>query len=529
MPTLFTALESHVKPKRALPTEAPSALPSSLESVSEQVKLDTRALKAARALRRREPHYQLSLTDRFQSTGNTAGKKIAVIGAGLAGLSAAYELQSVGYDVTVFEAQREVGGRVKSRHDIVNGRTMEEGGQLIGLNHRAWWSYKDKFKLRFHEVHEGQNAVVILGGKRIVRADAKQLHLEMLAAQRRINNAARAINAHHPWLSRRAAHLDSQSLVEGLAKIPMSRRCRLAFIEMLQADNGVEAGSQSGLGNLAMIKGGGLRRFWNDSETHRCVGGAQTLPLRFETELNSVHPNSVHLNTVVTHLDVSAAGVRTTFSRGPPVGFDDVVLAIPPTLWRRRPFSVSPALPRKFEVQFGRNVKFLLDVQKHSWLPVNPDAVTDGPVNLTWEGTFDQAGPRAGMVGFSGAKNADLCCGWNQRRRDYLAVLKTLFPSMTSTATNDKFIDWPANKWTRGAYSFAAPKEIMRVGPLMRTPYHGRLHFAGEHTSYAFPGYMEGALESGLRVAEHIAKRDGLIVKRARKARRSPAPKSAGR
>jgi monoamine oxidase len=528
MPTLFTALESHIRARRAPPSEAPPALPPGLEAVSEQVKLGTGAPKAVPPQRRREPHYELSLTDRFQPSGNAPGKKIAVIGAGLAGLSAAYELQSVGYDVTVFEAQGEVGGRVKSRHDIVTDRAMEEGGELIGLNHRAWWSYKDKFKLRFHEVHEGKNAVVILGGKRIVRADAKQLHHEMLAAQRRINSAARAINAHQPWLSRRAAHLDSQSLVQGLAKIPMSRRCRLAFIEMLQADNGVEAGSQSWLGNLAMIKGGGLRRFWSDSETHRCVGGAQTLPLRFQTDLNLVHPNSVHLNTVVTQLDIGAADVQVTFSNEAPLTFDDVVLAIPPTLWRR-PLNITPALPRKFEVQFGRNVKFLVDVQKHSWLPVNPDAVTDGPVDITWEGTFDQPGPRAGMVGFSGAKNADICCGWNQRRRDYLAVLKSIFPSMTSTAAKDKFIDWPKNKWTRGAYSFAAPKEIMRVGALMRTPYHGRLHFAGEHTSYAFPGYMEGALESGLRVAEQIAKRDGLIVRRARKARRSPAPKSVGR
>jgi monoamine oxidase len=207
--------------------------------------------------------------------------------------------------------------------------------------------------------------------------------------------------------------------------------------------------------------------------------------------------------------------------------FDDVILAIPPTLWRR-PLNITPALPRKFEVQFGRNVKFLLDVQKHSWHPVDSDAVTDGPIDITWEGTFEQPGPRAGMVGFSGAKNADICCGWNRRRRDYLAAFNSIFPTMTSTATNDMFADWPANKWTQGAYSFARPGEIMRVGPLMRTPYHGRLHFAGEHTSYAFPGYMEGALESGLRVAEQIAVRDGLIVKRTRKTQAPPKAKSVG-
>jgi monoamine oxidase len=515
MPTLFTTLESHVKPKRAPPSVPP---PLPLESLTEQVKPFTAAREVPRKRRRREPSYQLSLTHRFDTVGDATTKKVAVVGAGLAGLSAAFELQSVGYDVAVFEAQGEVGGRVKSRNDIVNDRTMEEGGELIGLNHRAWWSHKDKFDLHFHEVHEGKDAVVILGGKRIVGTRAKQLHREMIAAQRRNNDAARAIKAHEPWASRRAAHLNGQSLVQGLAKIPMSRLCRLAFIEMLQADNGVEAGNQSWLGNLAMIKGGGLRRFWNDSETHRCVGGAQTLPERFQAELKTVH-----LNAVVTHLDIGPTGVRVTYNRDSPMEFDDVVLAIPPTMWRR-PLSITPALPKKFDVQFGRNVKFLLDVRKDSWLPVNPDAATDGPVDITWEGTFDQAGPRAGMVGFSGAKNADICCAWKRRRRDYLAALNSIFPTMTSTAGKDEFVDWPANKWTLGAYSFTAPQEIMRVGALMRTPYHGRLHFAGEHTSYAFPGYMEGALESGLRVAEQIARRDQIIGKRPRKRQVPPRP-----
>jgi NADPH-dependent glutamate synthase beta subunit-like oxidoreductase len=90
--------------------------------------MGTGALKPARPRHRREAHYLLSLTDRFQSSGNAAGKKIAVIGAGLAGLSAAYELQSVGYEVTVFEAQGEVGGRVKSRHDIVTDRRWKRAG-----------------------------------------------------------------------------------------------------------------------------------------------------------------------------------------------------------------------------------------------------------------------------------------------------------------------------------------------------------------------------------------------------------------
>jgi hypothetical protein len=71
----------------------------------------------------------------------TMGASVIVVGAGFAGLAAAYELLHVGYDVTVLEAQRQIGGRVQSLRDVVPGKTVEAGGELIGENHLAWHSY----------------------------------------------------------------------------------------------------------------------------------------------------------------------------------------------------------------------------------------------------------------------------------------------------------------------------------------------------------------------------------------------------
>ena len=73
-------------------------------------------------------------------------------------------------------------------------------------------------------------------------------------------------------------------------------------------------------------------------------------------------------------------------------------------------------------------------------------------------------------------------------------------------------MDWLDDPWTLGSYSFPQPGEVTRVGPLMHQSFRGRLHFAGEHTCYAFTGYMEGALRSGLRVAEQIARHDNVIA-----------------
>jgi monoamine oxidase len=73
-------------------------------------------------------------------------------------------------------------------------------------------------------------------------------------------------------------------------------------------------------------------------------------------------------------------------------------------------------------------------------------------------------------------------------------------------------MDWPNDPWTLGGYSFPAPGQVTTVGPLMHKGL-GRLHFAGEHTSYKFVGYMEGGLNSGVTVAHRLAKRDGVVVK----------------
>jgi monoamine oxidase len=75
-------------------------------------------------------------------------------------------------------------------------------------------------------------------------------------------------------------------------------------------------------------------------------------------------------------------------------------------------------------------------------------------------------------------------------------------------------MDWPSDPWTKASYSFPAPGQVTSQGPTLREGL-GRLHFAGEYTSYAFMGYMEGALNSGAAAAKRIAEKDGILKKTA--------------
>ena len=86
-----------------------------------------------------------------------SGKSVIVIGAGFAGLAAAHELLSAGYQVTVLEARDRVSGRVVSFNDFVPGRWVEGGGELIGSNHPTWVAYAKKFGLHFNDIPESED------------------------------------------------------------------------------------------------------------------------------------------------------------------------------------------------------------------------------------------------------------------------------------------------------------------------------------------------------------------------------------
>lgn len=520
MPTLFTALRGHV---RAARLKAPRVGPVSTETFSfagsagQTAEFEQAHIAAAiKKERSKQPVCHCSLTERFKiRRPQRPAPYIVVVGGGFAGLSAAYELETVGYKVTVLEARNEVGGRVESKTgDPVPGQVVEHGAELIGLNHKAWWSYKRILGLHLRPILESGTSPVILGGKPLSSQQATILLHQMNEAQKLINNAARAVNAQEPWNTRSARALDRLSLAKGLKRIPMSKQCRLAYLELLQTDNGVQATKQSWLGNLAMIKGGGLRRYWTDTETHRCEGGNQQLAFRLKSKLTDVRTK-----TTVTGIEIGKNGAVVSLKGHRPISCDDVILAIPPSLWFS-PGAVrfKPRLPRAYGVQFGKNVKNLLNVKKGCWKPDSASMSTDGPVDLTWEGTDGQPGTRAGFVAFSGANDAVTCASWGRyQRKKYLQVLGSVYPNIKRTATRQRFMDWPQNKWTRGSYSFPAPGQVTTAGPLLRSGFKKRLHFAGEHTCNAFVGYMEGALQSGLRVAEQLARRDGFLGPRRRR------------
>jgi len=446
-------------------------------------------------------------------------KRVVVVGAGFGGLACAHELKTAGYAVTIVEARDRVGGRVLSFNSVcsrefVPGRNVEGGGELIGSNHPTWVGYAKKFGLKFLDVTEAKDVdyPIIIGGKRLTGEEASKLYKEMDAANQMMNADAQGVDADQPWNTPNAAALDKQSVQEWIDSLPVRELTKRAISLENGANNGVDCRAASYLGMLTAVKGGGIEKYWSESEVYRCKGGNQLLALKLAQAVGAGH---IVLGLAVKAIVVKSDKVVVTCGDGRTIEADDVVLGTPPSTWKD--IAISPALPDDLSPQMGVNVKYLNHLKSKFWVEkkIAPWGFTDGNVVMTWDGTDGQEGiENAALTCFSGGKAASALLAMSRHERDahVRAELEKLFPGFGEQFVGGRFMGWPNEVFTGAGYSFPAPGQVTTIGPLLAKGM-GRLHFAGEHCCYKFVGYMEGALNSGAAVAKRLAQRDGVVEK----------------
>jgi monoamine oxidase len=455
-----------------------------------------------------------------ESKGEWGSRRILVIGAGFAGLACAHELLAAGCHVTLVEARNRVGGRVITLPNFVKGKNIEGGAEFIGTNHPAWLAYARHFGLELFEDPGDVDAdsALFFDSHLLAEREAKALFDEMKIVKKQMTVDAVAVNEDEPWLSPNAGDLDQRNTASWLDSLSVSALCKKAFESQLQADNGVALKHQSYLGNLTQVKGGGLEKYWTESEIYRCRGGNERLAQKFAEQLQT----RLKLNTPIGSIKTTDSKATVRTSGNEVIEADDVVLAIPPSVWSQIQFD--PQLPDVLKPQMGTGVKYVTSVETKFWEAKrqNPDTSSDTMVSMTWDATAGQEGPGSALTAFSGGPAAAVCERLFARkgRAAYTQVLEKIFPSYASNVKNALFMDWPKIRWTMAGYSFPSPGEIIRLGPILHNGI-GRLHFAGEHTCFKFVGYMEGALNSGASLARRLLNESGAVS--------SPTPsRSAG-
>jgi monoamine oxidase len=456
--------------------------------------------------------------------GAGAPVHVAVVGAGFGGLSTAYWLSRWGFRVTVFESADRVGGRVHTLNQWVNGRLTEAGAELIGLNHPQWLRFSREFGLGLSVITSeddfdgwGLEMPLYLKGQLVPREQAEQLYNEMDGILGGMTKDALTVPAFTPWEAPRARRWDRKSLGEWLQGHKMTDLARAAIEVTLANNNAEPTKRQSYLANLALVAGGGFddsgrkktANFWDLTEIFRCERGNQALAehLRGYVEGQSDR-NRVRLGAPVRRVELESKGVRLYVGDEPRARTADyVVFALPVAAWDT--VQVTPAFPPGMQMNVGPVVKFLTRVRERFWIreTLAPSATSEVCGEM-WEGTDNQMS--TGSQGleltlFAGGRAAQDAIDQGDPAGWYHKHISQMYPGYAANAIDHQFVNWPADPHIRGGYSCPLPGQVTTIGPFLNQMYQGRIAFAGEHACLAFFGYMEGALESGLRAALQVA------------------------
>ncbi len=342
-----------------------------------------------------------------ESREQWGSRRVLIVGAGFAGLACAHELLAAGCNVTVAEARNRVGGRVITLRNLVKGKNIEGGAEFIGLNHPAWLAYAKHFNLELLEDpgDEDADSALFFDGKLLSEREAKALFEEMDTLKKQMTTDAAPVNEDQPWLSPNAADLDRRDTASWLDSLSVSPLCKKAFESQFQADNGVALKHQSYLGNLTQVKGGGLEKYWTESEIYRCRGGNERLAQKFAGQLQK----RLRLKTPIRSITATDSKVTVRTLANEVLEADDVVLAVPPSVWSQIKFD--PQLPEVLKPQMGTGVKYITSLRAKFWEAdkQNPDTISDTMVSMTWDGTAGQEGPGTALTAFSGGPAVDVC------------------------------------------------------------------------------------------------------------------------
>jgi monoamine oxidase len=195
------------------------------------------------------------------------------------------------------------------------------------------------------------------------------------------------------------------------------------------------------------------------------------------------------------------------------VSADKVVLALPFSIlrssvdWKRAGFNALKATAIR-EQGMGTNSKLHAQFSTRHWraLGCNGDTFGDTGFQSTWEVTRAQGGTAGILVDYTGGTiGASFGTGTPvERAQQFCAQIEPLLPGISSRFNGKATVDfWPAYPWTKGSYSYWKVGQYTKFAGAERER-SGNCHFAGEHTSVDFQGYLNGAVESGERAAAEI-------------------------
>jgi monoamine oxidase len=445
--------------------------------------------------------------------------EVAVVGAGIAGLSCAHRLRQAGIGVRLYEAQERVGGRIWSlRGHFADGQVCELGGELVDSGHARMRALAAEFGLEFDDLAEDPTAawgdVWFCGGRRYGEAEILREFAPLAAAIRR--DAERLPEAEITYAAPGGAEaLDRMSMTQWLDRNGASGWLRTLIEVAFTTEMGLDCEQQSALNFLTFIDPGTerFRVFGDSDERFHLRGGNDRLVQALGAKLD----DAIVAGAALEALRRSADGAYTlSFKRGAgafEVRARRVVLALPFTTLRRVRLDLElPAAKRRAidELGYGSNAKLMIGFDERVWRTRHSSggsSYSDLPLQTTWETSRRQPGAAGLLTNFTGGRHGvEIGRGTPKQQADLAAgQLEAIFPGIAAArgGAREARFHWPSFPWTLGSYACFLPGQWTGLRGAIGERV-GELHFAGEHCAFDNQGFMEGGVESGEAAAQAI-------------------------
>ncbi|RQS02766.1 FAD-dependent oxidoreductase [Burkholderia sp. Bp9002] len=426
---------------------------------------------------------------------------VVIVGAGLAGLTAARDLQLAGCEsFLVLEARDRVGGRTLN-YNVGGGYVTEVGGQWIGPGQTAVADLARELEVdTFPTYYEGKT--VILGGNGRVEVDLKGTFGTEEAVSGKLGAMSRDVPSGAPWTSAKVAELDKLSVGDWLAKQDIKPEDRTGWNAATALSGGVMPAKMGLLHFLSMINSAACDYTQLDSIKHsaqetRFVGGSQVLSIKMAMQLG----DRVRLSSPVRRIADWDREVVTLHTDHGAIRARKVIVAIHPALCNQVQFD--PPLPAKRAALqrawpgHSPARKTAMVYRRPFWRDKGLNGhifPIDGPIFWAWDNS-----PPGGEIGIINAfvKNAMVPSDPQAAQRALTELYAQAWGAEALQPVSYHDHDWGrADPWSITCVSAIPPGFWSAHGDALHPPC-GNLIWSGTETANIWAGYMDGAVRSG--------------------------------
>jgi monoamine oxidase len=450
---------------------------------------------------------------------------ILVVGAGIAGLTAAYRLRQAGVRADIIEATNRVGGRIRTIPKVAGTLIPAElGGEYIDTGHTNLISLATELGLRAIDLVEVQRGLVkdtfFFQGRRF---SLEQLIAEFAPLASKIKGDLGAIgdNISYQEFTEAAERLDNLSIAEYVNQADTSTIVRQLLRIAYTVEYGRDPEEQSALNLLFLIgsEPDSLELYGNSDERYQIDGGNSQIINSLAGQLSG----SIEAGTVLEAITLLPDGRYRVNLRSGQSAFDRtyerVLLTLPFSTLRDVRINVPLPQPKRRAIEqlgYGTNSRLVTGYRSRIWRELyrsTASVYTDLEFQTTSEATPFAPTPNGLISTLTGGKlGLSIGAGTPEdQAQRFLNQFERVFPGVRNLRSGKAVrAYWPGERFSKGSYScYLVGQWTQMYG--VEGERVGNLYFAGEHTSLENQGYMEGGCETGQRAAVEILQDLGLI------------------